>query len=198
MIEDRTSGTTRVELSVDEARDRVLNAVSPLPATAVPLDEALGLTLARDVIAQCDLPPFANSAMDGFAVVAADTASASNEAPVTLGVVGVVQAGHQPAGAVEPGHAMRVMTGAPVPNGANTVERIEVIERLKPEGEHERIVLRSPVELGANIRPAGEDVRAGEVVLSAGTRLRPGAIALLAATGHAQAEAHRRPRAGYW
>lgn len=196
MIEDRSRGRTSGSLTVDEAQKRVLAAVSPLPAINVPLDESLGLTLAQDVAATCDLPPFNNSAMDGYAVYAEDTAGASNDAPVTLDVLGEIPAGHTPTGRVDRGCAVRIMTGAPVPDGADAVERIENIERLNPDGNLERIVLRAPMTSGTNIRPAGEDARDGEVVLTAGTRLRPGAIALLAATGYAQVEVHRRPRVG--
>lgn len=179
-------------LTVDEARARVLAAVRPLPASEVSLDEASGLVLAQDIAAKRDLPPFDNSAMDGFALVAADTTGAGGESPVTLAVAGDIPAGHIASGRVGPGQAMRIMTGAPIPDGADAVERVEHVEHLADGW----IMLRRPVKPGANIRPAGEDAHAGEVVLVAGTRLHPGAIGLLAATGHARVAVHRRPRVG--
>lgn len=180
-------------ITVDEARDRILAAIRSLPGVETPLDGAFGLVLARDVVANQDLPPFDNSAMDGFALIAADTENASDVAPVTLTVSGEIPAGHALPGRVGAGQAIRIMTGAPIPVGADAVERVENTER---QGSGDRIAVRKPVEPGANIRPTGEDVHAGDVVLRAGTRLHPGAIGLLAATGHARVAVHRRPRVG--
>jgi len=186
-------------LGVDEARDRVLAAFGPLPAVRLPIGDALGLVLAADVFAGGDLPPFANAAMDGFAVRAADTADASSDSPIALRVVGQAAAGYQPEQTVEAGEAVRIMTGAPVPAGADAVVRFEETDEAfhlgRPiTGTPARIGINRCAKPGENIRPAGEDVRLGETVLTAGTRLRPAEIGLLAALGRVEAAVHRRPR----
>lgn len=188
-----------VLVDVDEARARILDAVSPLPSIRVPLNLALGLTLSVEVVAGADLPPFANAAMDGFAVRAADTLAASPGAPSLLRVIAEAPAGMPPAVGIGPGEAVRIMTGAPIPPGADAVVRFEETDeeiggyapRGRPGGEIG--VLRS-VRPGVNIRPAGEDVRIGRTVLPAGTRLRPSEIGILAALNRVGATVHRRPR----
>jgi molybdopterin molybdotransferase len=179
-------------LGVDEARDRILAAVAPLPAVDLPLDAALGLTLAADVVSGWTLPPFDNSAMDGFALRAGDTFGASPDRPAVLRVIGSVAAGSVAASAVGPGEAIRIMTGAPVPTGADAVERVE----RSRSGAGDAVSFDAPVRPGDNIRPAGEDVRAGETILSAGTPINASTIALLAGTGTAAVTVHRRPRIG--
>jgi molybdopterin molybdotransferase len=179
-------------LGVDEARDRILAAVRLLPAVDLPLDGALGLTLAADIVASWTLPPFDNSAMDGFALRSGDTADASPDAPATLRVTGSVAAGGVADGGVGPGEAIRIMTGAPVPAGAEAVERVERVAAL----DGDRIAFAAPVTRGDNIRPAGEDVRAGEAILAAGTPVTAATVALLAAVGTGTVSVHRRPRVG--
>lgn len=186
------SRSTDTTIGVDEARDRILAAVDPLPATKLPLDEALGLTLAADIVSAWTLPPFDNSAMDGFALRAADTDGATPDAPAILRVTGTVAAGHAGETPLGPGEAIRIMTGAPVPEGADAVERVERVSNL----ESDRIALASPVKPGENIRPAGEDVRKGGTILTGGAPITAATIALLAATGRASAPVHRRPRVG--
>jgi molybdopterin molybdotransferase len=185
------SRSTEHTIGVDEARDRILAAVDPLPATELCLDDALGLTLAADIVSAWTLPPFDNSAMDGFALRAGDTAGATADTPTTLRVIGTVAAGHAGDTPVGPGEAIRIMTGAPIPTGADAVERVERVTTLD-----DRIAIASPVKLGDNIRPAGEDVRAGDTILTAGAPITAPAIALLAAIGHGRAPVHRRPRVG--
>lgn len=182
-------------VGVDETRDRILAAFAPLPAIQVPLVAALGLVLAEPIEAESDLPPFANSAMDGFAVRAADTLTARHDAPVRLRVLGQAAAGYLTDVAVVPGSAVRIMTGAPVPSGADAVVRFEETDELDGLAAADGTVgIRHAVQPGANIRLAGEDVCAGEVVLAAGTRLRPAHVGLLAALGRTTATVHRRPR----
>lgn len=186
-------------LDVDEARARILDAVAPLPSVRVPLDEALGLTLTVDVIAGADLPPFANAAMDGFAVRAADTLGADVGAGILLRVVGEAPAGAPPTAEVGLGQAVRIMTGAPMPRGADAVVRFEDTDEVGPTSVGQgqpggRIGILKPARVGANIRPAGEDVRRGDTVLLAGTRLRPAEIGLLASLNRLTATVHRRPR----
>ncbi len=175
-------------LSVEEALERVLSGLSPLPEERVPLLEALGRVLSRDAVAPHDIPPHANSAMDGYAVRAADTAGAG---PVRLRLVGEVAAGGLPEREVGPGEAVRIMTGAPLPPGADAVVRFEWAELAG-----EWVLIFRAVPPGHDVRPAGEDVRAGEVVIPAGTRLRPQEIGMLATLGETEVWVRRRPRVG--
>ncbi|MBC7099672.1 molybdopterin molybdotransferase MoeA [Candidatus Bipolaricaulota bacterium] len=178
-------------LSVEEALGRVLSAISPLPEEKVPVLEALGRVTSRDVKATCDVPPHANSAMDGYAVRAADTCDATPERPVRLRVIGEVAAGYVPEVQLLPGTAVRIMTGAPLPPGADAVVRFEWTE---PAGED--VLVKKAVPKGQDVRPAGEDVRAGELVIPAGTRLRPQELGMLATLGETKVWVHRRPRVG--
>lgn len=183
-------------LSVGEAQANILAAFGPLAPVAVSLRDALGLTLAEDVIAGRDLPPFANSAMDGYAIRSADTLSTRDAEPIELRVSGQAAAGYPADATVDSGCAVRIMTGAPVPDGADAVVRFEDTEEIAGAGGVHRIVLCRAVPAGENIRPGGEDARQGEPVLSAGAQIRPAEIALLAAIGRAAVSVHRRPRVG--
>lgn len=168
-------------LTVSEARARIQAAVRPLPGEIVAIDDALGRWLARDIMASRDLPPCDNSAMDGFAVRAQDV-------PGTLPVAGTIAAGHVPGRALVPGTALRIMTGAPMPPGADAVViREDVDDRGDAASFPDRAII------GQNVRVRGEDVAAGEVVLSAGTHVGPGEIGLLAALGHAVVPVGKRP-----
>ncbi len=178
--------------TVDEARDQILLAFAPLAPELFPLDAALGLVLAEAVVAGADLPPFANAAMDGYALRAADIAGATAERPTRLRVTGEAPAGTTPFARVEAGTAVRIMTGAPLPAGADAVVRFE--ETDDGQSEPGAVLIRNAAGQGSNVRPAGEDVATGAPVLSAGTRLRPAEIAILAALGHESVLAHRRPR----
>ncbi|MEW6568283.1 MAG: gephyrin-like molybdotransferase Glp [Chloroflexota bacterium] len=185
------------DLSVDEALARLLHDVSPLSAERLPLDACLGRVLAEDVIAPHDLPALANSAMDGYAARAEDIASASKDHPVTLEVVGEVAGGHLPATRLDRGQAMRISTGAALPDGADTVVPVEDTSEPWPvaKGERPAIVrVTRGLKKGAFVRPAGLDVRAGARAVAAGQRLRPQDIALLAAVGCAQPLVYRKPR----
>lgn len=181
-------------LSVDEARARILADVAPLAPESVPLEKALGRVLAAPIHARHDLPPFANSAMDGYAVVAADTA---DDLPVTLKVVGDVAAGAPLALAIATGAAARIMTGAPLPAGADAVVPVEDTNEAWRGADRPlpaAIEIRRAVRAGDYVRHAGEDVRTGEAVLAAGRVLRPQEIGLLAALGVASLPVVGRPR----
>ncbi len=167
----------------DAQRD-VLEAMRELPVEPVPLWNALGLALAEDVVAPHDVPPFANSAMDGYAVRAEDVAVV----PVELAVSEDVPAGHVARGRVEPGTAIKIMTGAPLPPGADTVVKVEDTE---PGAGTVTILAAEPK---ANVRRAGGDVEAGTVVFEAGTRLTPPHLGSLATIGVAAPPVRRRPR----
>ncbi|MGL5858175.1 MAG: molybdopterin molybdotransferase MoeA [Angustibacter sp.] len=181
---------TSVELtSVDEHLRRCLALVRQLPQVEVPLAEAAGSVLAEDVVSPVDLPGFDNSAMDGYAVVASDVASATPQAPVQLPVVADVPAGSTQRLRMAAGQAVRIMTGAPIPDGAQAVVPVEA-----SDGGVDQVRLTAAVALGKHIRRAGTDVRVGGRVLTAGTTLNAGRLALLASVGRGTALVHRRPR----
>jgi molybdopterin molybdotransferase len=176
-------------LSVEEALERVLGAFRPLEPERVPILETLGRMLAEDVYADVDIPPHANSAMDGYAVIAADAASAGPETPVRLRVIENLAAGHVARNRVVPGTAIRIMTGAPIPDGADAVIRFE---RTRQEGEWVDLFFAPPPH--NNVRYAGEDVRRGDLILRQGTQIRPQEIGMLASLGRGEVSVIRRPR----
>ncbi len=178
--------------SFEEHRAAVLAAVSPGHPVRLPLVDCLGLVLCEDVSSQVDLPPFDNSAMDGYAVRAADVraATASDESTaVTLPVVAEVAAGGVADRELGPGEAIRIMTGAMMPPGADAIVKVE-----DTDGGTERVLVRTGVPAGTSVRPAGQDVRADQVVLTAGAVIDARRMALLAATGHGEALVRPRPR----
>lgn len=178
-------------ISAAEALKRIAGAVSPAAVESAPLSKACGRVIAEDLAAEIDLPAFANSAMDGFAVRAADLAGAGPKRPIALGVRQVVAAGS--AGrALKTGEAAKIMTGAPVPPGADAI----VIKELSAHNGNGTVKLFEAPAAGQWIRRRGEDVRAGEVLLKAGTRLGPYEIAVLAAQGVRRVPAYRLPRVG--
>jgi molybdopterin molybdotransferase len=179
-------------LSYREALSAILERCSPLPAGIRPAEETLGQALASAVTATVDHPPWDNSAMDGFAVRADDVEGASEEDPVVLPVSDDVPAGGFPATPLRPGTAVRIMTGAPVPEGATGVVRVEHTDG----GDGGRVAIRSASDARRNIRRRGEDLRRGEVVLSAGDEVTPAAVGILAMLGIREVEVHRRPRVG--
>jgi molybdopterin molybdotransferase len=178
-------------LSVAAAQERIIARFRRLPPESVDLATAHGRTLAADAIAAVDLPPFTQSAMDGYAVRAEETAGASATTPVHLRVIGTHAAGDAPALTVAPGTAVAIATGAPVPTGANAVVRIE-----HTDGGTAAVSLQGAVGPGANIRFQGESVPCGSIVLPAGAALSASRIALLAATGTARPSVVRHPRVG--
>ena len=190
-------------ISVEEALAYVLKHFQPLEPERVPLLEALDRVLTQDVVADINVPPFNNSAMDGYAVIADDIADASREHPVTLRVIGEVAAGYTASRAVERGTAMRIMTGAPLPTGADTVVRFEETSEGRESGaketrkdtkERESVDILKAISRGDNVRAAGEDIRVGEVVFPKGTTVRPGEIGVMASLGKKYVAVHRRPR----
>lgn len=184
-------------LSVSEALSRVLSDFQSLGAEPVAAIDAAGRVLAESVRATLNLPPFANSSMDGYAVRAADVRGVAAHAPAALAVIGDVPAGVIPSAIVLSGTAVRIMTGAQVPDGADAVVPVEATDdaRSPTGGPLPAIVqIREPVLAGANIRAVGEDVRLGEEVLPRGTLLRPYDIGVLAAFGINRVAVVRRPR----
>ena len=183
-------------LSVEEARERILSYFAPLTIVDVPIVDALGLTTAEDLAAEFDIPPLANSAMDGYAVRCDDTSKASKYAPILLMVKGYIAAGDVPEQAVTKGAAIRIMTGAPVPEGADAVVPFEDTdeETRTQYGSHvSEIGIHIKPEPGENIRPAGEDIQKGELVVKSGTELTPGVIGVAASLGKTHVKAIRKP-----
>jgi molybdopterin molybdotransferase len=174
-------------ISVAEAQRLVLERAKPLEAERVPIERATARVLAAAAAAVVDLPPFASSAMDGYAVRSADTASA----PVVLPVVERIAAGSPASRSLAAGEAMGIATGGAVPEGADAVVPIEVVEETE-----EGLSVASPVTAGANIRDPGGDVRAGETVLEPGVVLGPGQVGALAAAGVSEVQCTKRPRVG--
>ena len=167
----------------------MLSAVSPLAPLALPLTEAYGCVAAEDVVSAISLPEFASSAMDGFAVRAADVAEASPEHPADLKIVGRAMIGHRPEATVGGGEAVQIATGAPIPAGADTIVPVEN-SKVLDESVH---LLEAAAE-GRHVRPAGEDVKEGTVLVEAGKRLGPPELGLLANAGRATPLVHPRPR----
>jgi molybdopterin molybdotransferase len=176
-------------LPVDEARERILSKIHPLAPLELPLTEAYGCVLAREVTAARDIPDFASSAMDGFAVRASDVARATPDAPVRLPIVGSARIGRRPDSTVGGGEAVQIATGAPLPAGADTVVPIE---SCSVEGH--TVAVFQPATQGKHVRPSGEDVRDGDVLVQAGRRLGPPELGLLATAGVPHPLVHPRPR----
>ena len=174
-------------LTVDQARVRILSAASPLPVEEMPLADAVGMVLAEDLRAPHALPRFDNSAMDGYAVRKADVRDAGTT-PVTLIVTGEVRAGAGGSPAVEPGTAVRIMTGAPVPPGADAVVPVE--DTSEADG---RVEVSAAPPAHGHIRPAGDDLQEGDLLVPAGLELGAGELALLASMGCSSLSVHRRP-----
>lgn len=173
-------------LSVEEAEARILEHVQPLEPEAVPILQALGRVLVEDVVAQAAIPPHDNSAMDGYAVRHADLGGPGE---IRLAVIGQVAAGAVWEGVLAAGQALRIMTGAPMPAGADTVVRFE-----DTVAAGDWVAIRRAPRAGENVRLCGEDVRPGSVVLSAGQVLGAAEIGMLASVGRASAMVRRRPR----
>ncbi|NLF01792.1 MAG: molybdopterin molybdotransferase MoeA [Anaerolineales bacterium] len=176
-------------LSVEEALTRVLAAFRPLETERVGVLQALGRVLAEDICADDDIPPYPNSSMDGYAVRAADTRGADLQPPVQLRVLGNLPAGYTPDVAVAAGTALRIMTGAPIPMGADAVVPVE--DTATTDGW---VQVRAEAREGQYVRPAGEDVRQGEHVLERGAIIGPAEVGMLATLGRSQVAVTRRPR----
>jgi len=182
---------------LSEVRDLVLDRCSPLAPEELPLHEARGCVVVDDVVAEADLPGFASSAMDGFAVRAADVASATEDIPVVLDVIETVMAGRPARRSVGARQAIRIMTGAPVPEGADAIVPVERSRFSDGTRDHdETVAVLARAEPGQHVRGAGDDVAAGTVVVPAGTVLSPALVGVVAATGRTTIEVVPRPRVG--
>jgi len=175
--------------NVDQHLADILSTIEPIAPLDLQLLDAHGCMLAEAVVSEVDLPPFDNSSMDGYAVRVADVAKASEASPAKLPVVGDIAAGSQAAYTVQPGLTVRIMTGAPVPTGADAVVPLEWTD-----GGLAGVSITKAATAGANIRRRGEDVKVGDLVLDVGTRLGPGQLGLLAAVGRDRVKVRPRPR----
>src|SRR5258708_25869580 len=176
-------------ISADQALQIVLENVAPLGVERIPILDALGRVVAENINSSRDIPGFDNSAMDGYAVRAADLAKASEASPVKLVVVETVGAGQMPTRRLSAGQSVRTMTGAPIAEGADAIIRVE---RTRGTGDH--VEFLAAVEKGAFIRPRGEDLRRGELAVSSGKLLTPADLGMLASVNRAMVEVVRRPR----
>lgn len=176
-------------IGLAEASERILARLGSVGTERVPLAAALGRVLASEVVSTVSLPPWPNSAMDGYAVRARDVEGATVSAPVRLMVTEEIAAGHFPLRPIRQGEAARIMTGAPIPEGADSVVRVE-----DTDDGREAVEVRSGRDAGRNVRPSGEDVRAGAVAVSSHIVVRPPVIAMLAAVGCADVQVFRKPR----
>ena len=177
-------------LSVEDARDRVLSRIEPLPPLELPLTDALGCVAVEDITARDDMPSFASSAMDGFAVRASDVAQASPDAPVEMKVVGKAMIGLRPDVTVGMGEAVAISTGAPIPAGADCIVPVENAE----SPDEDRVRVFEAVAQGRHVRPRGEDAREGDVLVPAGKRLGAPELGLLANAGVPHPLVRPRPR----
>lgn len=178
-------------ISLEEAQNLLLQSANIVEESSVSLMEAVGRVLSRDIRARENLPSFDKSPLDGYALMAKDVEQAQPSRPVALEVIEEVRAGFVPQKKITPGTAIKVMTGAPVPEGADTVIKYESTKRIDNV-----IYLSCPLKSGSNIVPAGDDVKQGEVVALKGTVITPGLVGLLAALGMAQAPVFRKVRIG--
>ncbi|MDO8426013.1 MAG: molybdopterin molybdotransferase MoeA [Deltaproteobacteria bacterium] len=176
-------------ISVESALDTILKEIKPLGLESVDIITALGRTIGEDISALRPNPPWDNSAMDGYALIDADAKGATDANPVKLKVIYDLPAGQVPKGPVKKGEAVRIMTGAPVPEGATAVIMVE-----KTSSDDGVVAIRSEVKPGENIRKSGEDFKAGEVVIKKGSLVRPAEVSMLATVGVPFVLVHKRPR----
>ena len=185
-------------LSVESALEQILASVSELDAETVSLPDALDRVIAADIASPLDLPPFDNSAMDGYAMHAADCAAASPDSPVQLPVVMDIMAGDMPARELKRGEAARIMTGAPLPQGATAIVPVEDTDDDWQKGDGKaapaQIGIMSPARDGQFIRRAGENIGCGDIVMRAGAVIRPAELGMLAAIGCAKVRVIRKPK----
>lgn len=182
-------------ISLEDARALVLSHMKTLPAETVSLLDSVGRVAAADVASDMDVSPFAHSAMDGFALRAADLAAAAADAPVELDVIADIPAGSTYEGTIESGQCARIMTGAALPADADAVVKYEVVETVSGDGKTgSRMRFLAPCKPKDNVRDAGEEAREGEVIVHAGEVIHPAGVGFLAGCGALEVSVYRRPR----
>ncbi len=183
-------------ITVEDALNTILSKIKPVETELSPLGQSLGRILAESIISKVNVPPFANSAMDGYAIIAADSHGASPTSPLQLKIIEHIPAGTSPTKKIIPLTAARIMTGAPMPSGADAVIRFEETSEHIPTAtiDADQVALYAPLKSGDNVRLRGEDIKIGQTLLHKGHCLRPQDIGVLAAIGQAQIRVYRRPR----
>ena len=182
-------------ISLEEARALVCGAVEPMAVETVGLLEAVGRVAAADLTSDIDVPPFAHSAMDGFALRAAEIEGATKEVPVALRVIAEIGAGDVFEGSIGAGECVRIMTGACLPDDADAVVKYEIVGVVEGDGHTGSLVsFAAPTKVGSNVRPAGEEARAGEVVVAAGEVISAAGVGFLAGCGVLEVPVRRRPQ----
>jgi molybdopterin molybdotransferase len=183
-------------ISVEDALAQILENIQPVDDEIIPITDIFGRTLAKPIISAIEVPPFANSAMDGYAIIAADIQSAAPDSPVRLQVVDNIPAGATPTQTIVSQTAARIMTGAPMPAGADAVVRFEDTSEHIPTAKlgSNEIAVYQTITAGDNVRLAGEDIQQSQQILNAGHHLRPQDVGVMAAIGQAAASVYRRPR----
>jgi len=180
-------------ISVEQALEKVLSYVDVLGEELRPILDSIGQVLAEDIYSSIDVPPLDNSAMDGYALRSRDTHGASQQSPRLLRVIDTVTAGSISSYEVKPGTAIRIMTGAPIPNGADSVVRFEDTDEAQRKGSSNEVGILCEVGTGLNIRRAGEDITTGSIVLRKGVVIRPSEVGVLASLGRSTVMVIRRP-----
>jgi molybdopterin molybdotransferase len=194
------AGQTTLLITVESALNLIMAQIKPVETELVSLPQSVNRVLAQDMVSSVDVPPFANSAMDGYALIAADSQGASPETPVKFKVIDYAPAGATSSKSLVGQTAVRIMTGAPIPVGADAVVRFEETSEYAPPASGgpslapDEVLLYHPVSAGDNVRLAGEDIKTGQAILESGHRLRPQDVGVLAAIGMAQVSVYRRPR----
>ena len=182
-------------LSVEEAREKILSVFNKLEEISVNLENSLGYVISKDVVSKINVPPWDNSAMDGYAVLQKDVKKASNDNIVYLNVIEEIAAGNMPKKSISIGQASRIMTGAPVPDGANAVVPFEDTDENQSKSK-EKIGIKIDVVDFENIRKCGEDISEGDKVITKGTEITPAVVGVLASIGYDQIEVYRKPKVG--
>ena len=189
------SATVREMISPEEARDLILSHVAPLPVERVGLLDAVGRVAAEDLCSDIDVSPFDHSAMDGFALRASQIAAASQDAPVQLRVIAEIGAGSIYDGPIGEGECVRIMTGAPLPDAADSVVKYEIVAVVEGDGKPgSTVAFAAPCDLGSNVRYAGEECKRGEVVVCAGDVINAAGVGFLASCGMLEVPVFARPR----
>ena len=183
-------------LSVEDARNTILESFNPLESNDIPAIDSLGLTLAEDLYSTVNIPPFNNSAMDGYAVKEEDIISATHETPTYLKVVGTISAGEIPEFTITNGYCARIMTGAPLPNGADTIipfEETTEMDMQNPKDKIKDIGIKTYADIGSYVRASGKDVSEGDLILTKGITIKASTIGLISSIGKSSIKVHRRP-----
>ncbi len=183
-------------IPVEDAVKIVLDNVTKMPVEKVFVVDAIGRAVAKDLYSDIDINGFADAAMDGYAIIGADVADASEDNPISLDVIDVIGAGYLHQGTLQSGQAIKIMTGAAMPDGSDTNVKIEDVEITGNGDTGDKVIFKTPIKVGANVRAAGEEAKAGQLVFKQGETISPAGAGLLATTGHIYVDVYKRPKVG--